>query len=98
MGSGVEPVEQALHHFILALRSSGVRVSTSEALDSFQAVQLVGYDERLLFKHALSATLAKTAHEKERFNACFDRFFSLDDFSEPGAGHRPPLESGAKST
>ena len=75
--------EQVLQNLIMALRASGVRISVSENIDAMNAVRLLGYAHRQLLKDSLSATLAKSRHETEIFETCFDRFFSLDNFSDP---------------
>lgn len=75
-------MEQVLQDLIMALRASGVRISVSENIDAMNAVQLLGYAHRQLLKDSLSATLAKSLHETEIFETCFDRFFSLDNFSD----------------
>jgi uncharacterized protein with von Willebrand factor type A (vWA) domain len=74
--------EQVLQNLIMALRASGVRISVSENIDAMNAVRLLGYADRQVLKDSLSATLAKSRHETETFEACFDRFFSLDNFSD----------------
>ncbi|MBW1868697.1 MAG: hypothetical protein JRI73_05250, partial [Deltaproteobacteria bacterium] len=38
----------------------------------------------------LSASLAKSRHEKELFTACFDSYFSFDGFSNPEEEHPVP--------
>jgi uncharacterized protein with von Willebrand factor type A (vWA) domain len=78
-------VERTLTNFIHALRNSNVRVSTAETLDAFNAVELVGYEDREALKRSLALVLPKTADEKEAFDLCFDQFFSFDDV----AGARP---------
>jgi len=75
-------MEQVLQNFIMALRSSGVRISMPEGLDAMNAAGLMGYADRQILKDSLSATLAKSHREKKIFKTCFDRFFSLDDFSD----------------
>ncbi|MCF8083090.1 MAG: VWA domain-containing protein [Deltaproteobacteria bacterium] len=85
-------MEQVIHHLMTALRSAGVRISPSEGLDALAAVRLVGYGHRQVLKDALGATLAKSHHDKQRFDACFDRFFSPDSLSDtPSASASPPL-------
>jgi len=69
-------VDVVLTSFIRALRNADVRVSTSETLDAFNTVQLVGYDDRARLKRALSLVLPKTVDEKTAFDVCFDRFFA----------------------
>jgi len=76
-------VEQVLQNMIIALRNSGVRISVSESLDAMLAAMLMGYDDRQILKDSLSASLAKTQREKEIFEDCFDRFFSIEDLSDP---------------
>ena len=75
-------MEQVLHDFISSLRSFGVRISTSESMDAFRAAELVGYQDREILKTSLSAALAKTAVEEEKFNECFALFFSLNNFPD----------------
>jgi uncharacterized protein with von Willebrand factor type A (vWA) domain len=75
-------MEQIIEDFILALRSSGARISIPESIDAMNTVKLTGYDDREVLKDSLSAVLAKSLYEKEIFEACFDRFFSFKTFSE----------------
>jgi uncharacterized protein with von Willebrand factor type A (vWA) domain len=75
-------MEQVLQNLITVLRGSGIRISVAESIDAMYAAQLMGYDDRQILKDTLSATLAKSQPEKEIFDDCFDRFFSLEDSSE----------------
>ncbi|MFH1242954.1 MAG: VWA domain-containing protein [Pseudomonadota bacterium] len=86
--------EQVLQNLIMALRASGVRISVSENIDAMNAVRLLGYADRQVLKDSLSATLAKSRHETETFEACFDRFFSLDNFSDADMDSSLPQEIG----
>jgi hypothetical protein len=72
-------MDRTLTNFIRALRNSDVRISTAETLDAFNAVELVGYEDRDFLKRTLSLVLPKTADEKETFDSCFDQFFSFED-------------------
>lgn len=76
-------MEGVLGDFITVLRKAGVRVSISESLDAVNAAQIMGYDNRRLFKEALSASLAKSHAEKNIFDYCFDSFFSFNFFQSP---------------
>ena len=76
-------MEHVLQDLIAALRGSGVRISVSESIDAMNALRLMGYDNRQIIKTSLSATLAKSRHDKALFDSCFDRFYSLDDFIDP---------------
>ncbi len=69
-------MERKLIDFVRVLRNANVRVSTSESIDAMHAMALVGYEDRLLLKQALSATLAKTEEEKSSFDYCFEHFFA----------------------
>ncbi|MGE0622363.1 MAG: VWA domain-containing protein [Pseudomonadales bacterium] len=72
-------MDRTLTNFIRALRNSEVRISTAETLDAFNAVELVGYEDRAFLKRTLSLVLPKTADEKQTFENCFDQFFSFED-------------------
>ena len=76
-------MEHVLQDLIAALRGSGVRISVSESIDAMNALRLMGYDNRQILKTSLSATLAKSRHDKALFDSCFDRFYSLDGFIDP---------------
>ncbi|MGA7875194.1 MAG: VWA domain-containing protein [Desulfoferrobacter sp.] len=69
-------MDRTIENFVLALRRSGVAVSTSETLDAVRAVENIGYSDRAVFKGGLAATLAKSHHAKAVFDKCFERFFS----------------------
>jgi uncharacterized protein with von Willebrand factor type A (vWA) domain len=75
-------MQGALADFLRALRATDVRVSPSEAIDAHLAVAAVGYGDRSLLKDALCVTLAKSTGEIDRFEACFDTFFTRTAFSE----------------
>ena len=64
-----------LRDFIHILRSSDLRVSTSEGIDAMNVVSEIGLDDKSLLRDSLSFSLAKTLREKEIFNECFDNFF-----------------------
>ena len=84
-------MDRTLTNFIRALRNSEVRISTAETLDAFNAVELVGYEDREFLRRTLSLVLPKTADEKETFDNCFDQFFSFEDVRgerQEGAGRR----------
>ena len=56
------------------------------------AVELIGYQDRDILKHALSSTLAKADHEKAIFDACFERYFSADEFKDSISTELKPAE------
>ena len=64
-----------LRDFIHILRSSDLRVSTSESIDAMNVVSEIGFDDKSLLRDSLSFSLAKSLREKEIFNECFDSFF-----------------------
>lgn len=66
--------------FISTLRSAGMRISVSEALDAMRVAELVGYQDRSLLRDALGLTVAKSAEEEGIYEACFDDFFSRSEF------------------
>jgi hypothetical protein len=71
-----------MEDFIKALRASEVRVSPAEAIDAHRAMMEIGYADRTLVKDALCIALAKTEEEVERFDACFDAYFTRDAFTD----------------
>lgn len=85
-------MDRTLANFIRALRNSEVRVSTAETLDAFNAVELVGYEDRDFLKRTLSLVLPKTEQEKETFENCFDQYFSFEDVR----GERSEGEAGGE--
>ena len=64
-----------LRDFVHILRSSDLRISTSESIDAMKVISKVGIQDRDLLKDSLSFSLAKTMREKEIFSDCFDGFF-----------------------
>lgn len=85
---------EVLTDFIRALRAADVRISTSESIDAGSVLRLVGYDDRLVLRHALSQVLAKTEDEKQAFANTFDRFFAFEQFTERQDGEAD-AEAGA---
>ena len=86
-----------LRDFIHILRSSDLRVSTSESIDAMNVVSKVGLDDKSLLKDSLSFSLAKTLREKEIFNKCFDNFFEenymdLNGEKLPKENHEEDIE------
>ena len=67
-----------LRDFIKVLRSSDVRISTSETIDAMQAASLVGIEDKEMLKVCLSQSLAKSLREKEIFQECYENFFKED--------------------
>ena len=86
-----------LRDFIHILRSSDLRVSTSESIDAMNVVSEIGLDDKSLLRDSLSFSLAKTLREKEIFNECFDNFFeenymNLKSDELPGENHERDIE------
>ena len=67
-----------LRDFIKVLRSSDVRISSSETLDAMKAMSIIGFEDKFLLKESLSQSLAKSMREKEIFADCFENFFKED--------------------
>ena len=75
-------MDKTIGEFVSALRKAELGVSPAETLDAFAALDIIGFEDRILLKNSLSIILAKTPEEKELFDACFDRFFSFTQFGE----------------
>ena len=74
--------DHLLTQFFKALRGNDVRVSTSEAIDAMETVDLLGYGDRTQLKTALAMVLAKSEPEKSAFDLCFDQFFTFNAFKQ----------------
>jgi uncharacterized protein with von Willebrand factor type A (vWA) domain len=64
-----------LLEFADELRKEGMAVGTSELLDGFAALEAVSWTDRVEFREALSATLAKSQEDRRVLELVFDRFF-----------------------
>ena len=62
--------------FTNILRRAGIRVSTAETLDAFQALEVLSIDDREVFRDALGATMVKRAPDVSTFNELFDLYWS----------------------
>ena len=62
--------------FTNLLRKSGVRVSVSEAIDAFEALDELSLEERELFKDALRTSMIKRGDEIPTYDQLFDLFWS----------------------
>jgi uncharacterized protein len=68
-------MEDRIVEFANVLRRNGVRVSLSENMDAFRALQVVGLVDPLLFRNALRTTLVKRSVDLQPFEELFDFFF-----------------------
>ncbi|HEY5543624.1 MAG TPA: VWA domain-containing protein [Candidatus Binatia bacterium] len=68
-------MEDRIVEFATVLRRNGIRVSLSENLDAFRALDVVGISDPLLFRNSLRATLVKRAGDVKPFEELFDYFF-----------------------
>jgi uncharacterized protein with von Willebrand factor type A (vWA) domain len=69
-------MEAKIVEFTNLLRKSGVRVSVSEAIDAFTAVDELSFADRDLFKTALRTTMIKRGDEIPTYDELFDLFWS----------------------
>ncbi|MFN8543472.1 MAG: VWA domain-containing protein [Candidatus Binatia bacterium] len=69
-------MDAKLIEFTHLLRQNGVRVSLSESVDTFQALAVLGLDDRETVRAALRATLVKRSVDLSTFETLFDLFFS----------------------
>src|SRR5204863_7192737 len=68
-------MEDRIVEFATVLRRNGVRVSLSENMDAFRALQLVGVVDPLLFRNALRTTLVKRSVDLKPFEELFAFYF-----------------------
>lgn len=81
-------MQQVLENFFKAVRSYEIDISAADSITTAEVIQLVGIGNRQHLRAALTAALAKTELEKERFQDCFDRFFHPGESA--GAGQPAP--------
>lgn len=72
-------MQRAVGSFIAVLRTAGLPISIPETLEAHRALDLVGFDDPVVLKHAWGAVLAKSEEEQAIFETCFDRFFAAPD-------------------
>lgn len=71
-------IREPIHGLLAALRRAGVRISTAESIDAFEALDLVGYEDRRVLRDTLGIVLAKTEDERRALERCFDAYFASD--------------------
>jgi uncharacterized protein with von Willebrand factor type A (vWA) domain len=68
-------IQYNLIKFIRILRNLGVRVSSAEAIDAYQALTRVDMVSREQFRAALRSCMVKTKSERNVFELAFEQFF-----------------------
>jgi uncharacterized protein len=68
-------MQDRIIEFSNVLRRNGVRVSLSENIDAFRAIDLLGIENPSLFRAALRSTLVKRTVDLRAFEELFDFFF-----------------------
>lgn len=68
-------MQERIIEFANVLRRNGVRVSLSENVDAFRAIDLLGIEDPALFRSALRSTLVKRTVDLKPFDELFDFFF-----------------------
>ncbi len=68
-------MEERIVEFANVLRRNGIRVSLSENMDVFRALERVGVEDPRLFRDALRTTLVKRAGDIQPFEELFEVFF-----------------------
>lgn len=69
-------MQRKVIEFTNLLRKSGIRVSVSEEINAFEALDELSIDDRELFKNALRATMVKRGDEISTFDQLFDLYWS----------------------
>ena len=68
-------MENRIVEFACVLRRNGIRISLSENMDAFRALELIGISDPSAFRHSLRATLIKRTGDVQPFEELFDYFF-----------------------
>jgi uncharacterized protein len=64
-----------IQQFVSCCRASGLRVSTSEVLDSLNQLQLIDPTDEMQFRSLLRANLAKSMRDVQHFDRLYHLFF-----------------------
>ncbi|NOY69030.1 MAG: VWA domain-containing protein [Deltaproteobacteria bacterium] len=79
--------------FSKACRSAGMRVSTSEVIDSVKQLEYIDVTDENRFKYLLRANFAKSRREQKNFDRLYDLFFHE---KEPEKSPDPALQRHAE--
>lgn len=77
-------MDKRIVQFIRALRAAGVRVSLAESLDAMRGIEILGANDREIFRTAMKTTLVKEAKDQSTYEYYFPLFF--------GSG-KPPMQN-----
>jgi len=69
-------MQKKIIEFTNLLRKSGIRVSVSEAIDAFNALDEISLDDRELFRNAMRTSMVKRGDEIATYDELFDLFWS----------------------
>ena len=69
-------MQKKILEFTNILRKSGIRVSTAEAIDAFEALDELSIDDREIFRDALRTTMVKRGEEVPTYDELFDLYWS----------------------
>ncbi len=69
-------MQKKILEFTNILRKSGIRVSTAEAIDAFQALDELSIDDREIFRDALRTTMVKRGEEVATYDELFELYWS----------------------
>ena len=67
-------MQEKLLDFVNLLRKSGLRVSTAENVEAFEAVGMLSLGDRQIFKSALASTLIKRSTDLPAFDNLFEMY------------------------
>ena len=68
-------MDSKIVEFSALLRQNGVRVSVSEDMDAFHALEVLGLGDRVAFKDALRSSIIKRSVDGPVFDELFDLYF-----------------------
>ncbi|MFT5013200.1 MAG: hypothetical protein ACJAX5_002828 [Patiriisocius sp.] len=85
-------LDDTLVDFVKVLRNAEIKVSPAETLDAMACLNVVGMEDRAFMKDSLALVLAKTPEEKESFDDCFEKFFTIDPPSSPNDDDEMPQD------
>jgi uncharacterized protein with von Willebrand factor type A (vWA) domain len=84
---------EPLRRFLQVARGAGLRVSAAEGIDAARAVDVVGFEDRVVLKDTLGLVLAKTPDEKALYDETFELYFKRDEFAGKGDDQAPERDA-----
>ncbi|HEX7664148.1 MAG TPA: VWA domain-containing protein, partial [Polyangiaceae bacterium] len=71
-----DAMTRVVDELLWLVRREGVEISTVQAIDALRAANVVGFEDRTIFRDAIASVVTSSAIDRRRFDRAFDAFFS----------------------